>query len=145
MNRAIKLANGRPRGGPGGRAGYRPGFTIIEVLVAVVVVALGFMAAASMVISSTRSTGFSKSRTAALYLAESKLEQLAREKYADVTGEPNDSQVPDEHKRFYSRAWVVEANKPANHMKTVTVTVTPRDSRVKPINLSTILVDIDSF
>lgn len=125
-----------------GSRARRPGFTLIEVMVAVMVVALGFMAAASMVIESTRSTGFSRSRTIALYLAESKLEELSREKYSSVTDKADDGSVPTTYKNFYTRSWVVEEGKPARKMKTVTVTITSKDTRVRATSLSTILVDI---
>jgi type IV pilus modification protein PilV len=68
---------------------YRPsrGFSLIEVLVAVVVLSIGLLALASLQLSLIRASGETKTQSAAIALAKEKIETLAS--YQDVGGTDN--------------------------------------------------------
>lgn len=58
------------------KTGFTPGFTLIEVLVAVVVVVLGCLAALSIQVSSMTHSAGAETQTVAVFLAESEIERL---------------------------------------------------------------------
>ena len=67
-----------------------PGFTLIEILVTVVVIALGCMAALWMQSAAMRGHAQSDHLTAATSLAESEIERLQSLSWADLTKEVDD-------------------------------------------------------
>lgn len=72
----------------------RPGFTLIEVLVAVVIIAFGCLAAVQMQSAAVRGGYQADTLTAATFLAESKLESmraLGFEGLVNVSGDDNES------------------------------------------------------
>lgn len=105
----------------------KKGFSLIEVLIAVVVIGIGFMAAASMQGMSISSNSNSNYLTSATYLAQDKIEQLRRLAYTDITmvGSP-ESSIDDmgQSGGIFNRSWTVTPDSPGLMMKTVSVTVT---------------------
>jgi type IV pilus assembly protein PilV len=121
------------------------GFTIIEVMIAVAILAVGLLGIASMQMSAIRGNNLSDNITCALTLAEDKMESLLEMDYdnpdledivatndddlsrtdsgwidreelnIDETGKVNAGQ--------YRRIWNIADNKPIENNKTVTVIV----------------------
>ncbi|GIX47669.1 MAG: hypothetical protein KatS3mg131_1880 [Candidatus Tectimicrobiota bacterium] len=63
------------------------GFTLTEVLVALVVLSLGLLGLTAMTVSTARTLAFSKQLTVATTLAEERLEAMHREPFANLTAE----------------------------------------------------------
>jgi len=113
----------------------QPGFTLLEVLIAISILTVGLLGVAQMQIMGIRGNYFSGNTTAALTLAEEKMEDLLGKSYTDAelagSGAPgtdhNDLDNPiDETGQtggIYNRMWTVIDNTPITDTKTVTVSV----------------------
>jgi type IV pilus modification protein PilV len=107
----------------------RSGFSLIEVLIATVVIGIGFLAAASMQGMSVGGNSKSQLMTAAVYLAEDKIEELRSLDYLDIRSADDPEENLDEHgvsasNGLFDRTWTVTHDSPGVLMKTVDVTVT---------------------
>ncbi len=60
------------------------GFTLLEVLVAIVILSLGLLGLSAMTIATIRGLAFSEDVTTATNLAQEKMEQIKNDDYADV-------------------------------------------------------------
>jgi Tfp pilus assembly protein PilV len=108
------------------RLRLRPrGFSLVDVLIGMVVLAIALMSAFLLSIETSRLTSQNMHLSAATALAEFKLEELRNTNFASiVTG--SDSGTIDEQGNpggIFSRAWTVADNLPVTGLKTVAVTV----------------------
>ncbi len=104
----------------------QPGFSLLEVLIAVLVIAVGLLALAQLHGSLLQDSGASKARTVALYLAQEKIEDLrsfetlrsaaGRQAYADISDNMGgviaaDTSTNDGNTVYsstdYARSWAV--------------------------------------
>jgi type IV pilus assembly protein PilV len=122
--------------------GNQPGFTLLEVLIAISILTIGLLGVAQMQIMGIRGNYFSGNTTTALALAEEKMEDLLGDSYAAVIS-GNDANNPiDETGQaggIYTRMWVVADNSPIIDTKTVTVNVSWANhqvslSSIKPLS-----------
>ena len=100
------------------------GFTLIEILIATVIITVASLGVASLTIGIIRGTSFDKRLTTATTLVQDRLEESKRLSYKDVgtlVGTENYGTI--ENFSGYKRVTSVDNNKPALNMKTVTVTV----------------------
>jgi len=109
------------------------GFTLLEVLIAISILTVGLLGVAQMQIMGIRGNYFSGNTTAALTLAEEKMEDLLGKSYTDAElagsvapgTDHNDANNPiDETGQaggIYSRMWTVTLDTPIIGTKTVTV------------------------
>ncbi len=101
------------------------GIGLIEIIVAMLIFAIGITAAIRTLPVSNAATTRARNLTMATNLAQQKIEILMGTPFnnADLTaGAHNDQNNPIE--RIYTRTWTVTDNDPLVDMKTVTVTVT---------------------
>ena len=110
----------------------REGFTLLEVLIAVSIFAIGILAVASMQLTSIQGNAFGNEMTTATFLAQAQLERM--KSVSDVStdlpiGTFADSLNPmDENENsgvggaIYNRSWTVAAG-PSADSRQVTVTV----------------------
>lgn len=115
----------------------RKGFTIIEVLVGFVILAVGILAIAAMQITSTRGGHFSNNVTRATIFAQDKLEYLKNLSYRNSdlsSGQHNEGTISD---TIFSRQYTIVEDA-GNSMKTITVTVQWTDRGNHSISFSTI-------
>jgi type IV pilus assembly protein PilV len=102
------------------------GFTLIEVMIALVILATGLLALMTMQIVAIRANAFSSEMTYASMLAQSRLEQIRNMTYANITpGTVTDTVSASDATKgtAYDVETKVEDNTPATDMKTVTLTV----------------------
>jgi type IV pilus assembly protein PilV len=122
LNRAIQESNG---------------FTLVEVVVALVILAVGLLAIAAMQITSTKGGYFSSNVTQATIFAQDKLENLKNLSYSDsklAGGEHDEGTMSG---TIFSRKYNVVEDA-GNSMKTITVTVQWVDRGNHSISFSTI-------
>jgi type IV pilus assembly protein PilV len=122
--------------------GNQPGFTLLEVLIAISILTIGLLGVAQMQIMGIRGNYFSGNTTTALALAEEKMEDLLGDTYTAVAS-GNDANNPiDETGQaggIYTRIWVVADDNPITDTKTVTVNVSWANhqvslSSIKPLS-----------
>jgi prepilin-type N-terminal cleavage/methylation domain-containing protein len=113
------------------------GFTLIEVLAGLIILAIGLLAIAAMQITSTKGSYFSSNVTQATIFAQDKLEYFKNISYGDSNlsnGQHNEGTIPG---TIFSRQYNVVEDA-GNSMKTITVTVQWTDRGDHSISFSTI-------
>jgi type IV pilus assembly protein PilV len=121
------------------------GFSLLEVLIALVVLAVGFLGLSSMTIGTTETLSYSKNLTTATTLARWKMEQIKNARYKNITAANYPTEAYGsiaEHPRF-QRTVTINDNTPAANMKTITVTVSWRGDGSSPhsVTLTTIIAE----
>lgn len=111
------------------------GFTLIEVLIGLVILAIGLLAVAGMQITSIKGNTFSNNLTQATVFAQDKLEYLKNLPYthADLSVGTKNEAISG---TIFSRLW--EVTDTTSTMKMITVTVQWTDRVDHSISLSTI-------
>jgi prepilin-type N-terminal cleavage/methylation domain-containing protein len=115
----------------------RKGFTLTEVLIGFVILAVGILAIVAMQITSTKGGYFSSNMTQATIFAQDKLEYLKNLSYTDSnlsSGQHNEGIISG---AIFSRQYHVLEDA-GNSIKTITVTVSWTDRADHSISLSTI-------
>ena len=124
------------------------GFTLMEVLIAIAVFAIGMLAVGSMQISAVNNNFAARMRTEATILASEKMEELmSLENYddpllSDITHIWPDPVDPD---AIYCMEWEVEEDYPLTSTKTITLSVRWTENELGCANFDTKdhRVDID--
>jgi type IV pilus assembly protein PilV len=106
---------------PSGRAAGAVGFTVVEVMVAVLLIGVGLMALASVSTSVTRANAQSSALTVAGGLAQERIETLRSAPYASIASGGDER---DLDRVTYRRTWNVADDQPRVGLKTILVTVT---------------------
>lgn len=119
------------------RRGSRAGFTIIEVMIAIIVLGVGVMALVGSSAMVTRMIGAGRSSTEAVEIANSRVEQLRRAAYSTTP--------PCTHTDFaagtaagtgYTEKWTITTQ--ANSIRVITDSVVYRTTRgARPFVLTT--------
>jgi type IV pilus assembly protein PilV len=100
------------------------GFTLIEVMIALVILATGLLALMTMQIVSIRANAFSSEMTYASMLAQGRLEQIRNMSYDSIAAGNDTVPASDATKGTkYDVQTTVADDTPATDMKTVTLTV----------------------
>jgi type IV pilus assembly protein PilV len=128
------------------RSGFpasQQGFTLIEVLVAIIILTIGLLGTAGLTTGIIRGNHFSKNITSATAAAQTQLESVKSGgySYALAANFPNDSVTMGG--MAFTRATTITANSPAANMKTVSVTVTwtETNNTSRSLTLQTILAE----
>lgn len=96
------------------------GFTLVELMVAILLIGVGLMGLAALSTTVTRSNVQSTALTTASALAQERVERFRSESYATIANGSDTRQVDGV---TYTRTWTVVADDPAPGLKTITVTV----------------------
>jgi type IV pilus assembly protein PilV len=96
------------------------GFTLVEILVAVVIFTTALLGIAGLTIVIIRGNTFSSMLTTATFLAQDKLEALQDAAYSALS---DGSDTATQNNIDYTRLWEITDNAPAAGMKTIEVTV----------------------
>ncbi len=91
------------------------GFTLLEVLIAITIFAVGLLGVATMQISAIRGNRLGNEVTQATFLGQAKLEELKNS--TDVANEPDGN----DQQEIFNRTWVITPN--TTYSRRVTVTV----------------------
>jgi type IV pilus assembly protein PilV len=119
----------------------KKGFTLIEVLIATLVLAIGLLSLATLAGTVIRGNSFSNKMTTATTLAQDKMEEIKRLGYDNAgtaAGTENYGSIAGYS--AYKRVTTVATGSPATGMKTVTVTVS-WDADAHSVALKTILAE----
>ena len=113
------------------------GFTLIEVLIAISIFAIGMLAVATMQISAIKVNSNAGKITTRITWAQDKLEKLMALPYTDSQLQAAGSPFQETTSDGYIVSWTVTDNTPITNTKLITVTVTGRGkttrvSYVKP-------------
>lgn len=99
------------------------GFTLVEILVAIVILSFSLLALAALMATTSRNTSFGGHITEAVTLAQDKLEEMRVTSWGTIaTG--NDTRTGSTGILF-TRTWTVPP--PAGNLKTITITVSWND------------------
>jgi type IV pilus assembly protein PilV len=115
----------------------KKGFTLIEVLVGMIILAIGLLAIAGMQITSVRGNFFSSNMTQASILAQDRLETLRNLAFSDAAltqGAHNDGVIPG---TIFTRDYTVSVV-PGTTMLNIQVRVSWRDTSDHTITFSTV-------
>jgi type IV pilus modification protein PilV len=96
------------------------GFSLIEVLIALVILAISLLALAGLMVQTTTSNSFGGHMTEASTFAQDKLEELRVSAWGDVASK-FDTMVGSTN-IIYNRTWTVAANGSGN-LKTISISV----------------------
>ena len=111
------------------------GYTLIEVLIAMAIFALGFLALATLQIKSIAQNANAKMLTDATTMAVESLERLISLPYnhTDLNQENNPHSI---RKGPYTVQWNVQDDMPVTAAKTIVIRVTGANPYAKPITIS---------
>ncbi len=118
---------------------FSSGFTLIEVLVGLIILAIGLLAIAGMQVTSVRGNFFSNNITQASILAQNRLEELRNldVSHADLSIGTHEEGVVQTVSTDFSRQYTV-ALVPGTTMLSIVVTVRWRDNSDHSVSFSTI-------
>jgi len=101
------------------------GFTLVEILIALTIFAIGILGVASMQVWGLRGNASAIRHSEAATLATDKIEELMAVNYATLESGPTTQQT--ETQGNYTITWRVAPNTPINLTTTITVNVTWND------------------
>jgi type IV pilus assembly protein PilV len=96
------------------------GFTLLEVMITLVILAIGLLGLAGLQIMAIKGNSFGQQMTVASTLAQNQLEAL-RESAGSLSN--GNDLVTAQNGIRYTRTWTVAANQPLANMDTVNITV----------------------
>lgn len=116
------------------------GGTLVEAMVALLVLSLGLASLAQLQVSVLAATGESKAQTLALNLAQRKLERLRARPYTEIeSGSDRPPPQPGDN-RLYEREWsITEARQPAFKWVSVTTSWQTAQADLRSLTLTSII------
>ena len=117
------------------------GFTLIEVMIAIVILSFGLLGMASLTVGIIKGNNLSNDLTTATTLAQDKIEKIRSDSDASYASVASETKAPCTDFTEFQREVTVVPNSPASGMKTVTVKVYWGPSDVHHVELNTILAE----
>jgi type II secretion system protein I len=112
------------------------GFTLIEVLVALVILSFSLLALAGLMVTTTKNNSFGSHMTEAATFAQDKLEELRAIKWENLIDGNSTDQQGGSTGINYTRNWNVTTN---GSLKTITINVNWNDRTAHSIRLVSVL------
>ena len=106
------------------------GFTLIEILVAIIILSISLLALAGLMATTTQNTSFGGHITEAATFAQDQLEQLRVTPWANIISGTNT--IPGSTGIVYNRTWNVVPN---GNLRTITITISWTDRVFHSFNL----------
>lgn len=117
------------------------GFSLIEMLIAVTILAVGLLAVAGLQITAIQGNSQGNSVSQATALAEDRIESIRNMDYAAISFVPNPNIETNVAGTLYTRETLVEVDTPMSDLKKITVTVKWETNKPHKIVLRTIVVN----
>ncbi len=108
------------------------GFTLIEILIAIVILSVSLLALAALMATTTQNTSFGGHITEAVTFAQDQLEQLRVTQWANIVTGTDTTPPVGSTGIVYTRNWNVVVN---GNVRTVTITISWTDRINHTINL----------
>lgn len=123
------------------------GFSLIEMLIALVILAISLLALAGLMATTTRNNAFGGHMTEAATFAQDKLEELKAIPWANIVGGADTK--PGSTGITYTRTWNVSTllnpvPPPNDLLKAVTITVNWNDGTSRSINIFSAIRNSDA-
>jgi len=117
------------------------GFTLIEVLIALVILSVALLGLAGLMVQTTKNTSFGGLMTEGATFAQDKLEELRATPWGNLASFSGVDQPQGSNKITYNRNWTVQPNPPSlgDTVRTISVTVTWNDRTQRTITLLSVL------
>ena len=116
------------------------GFTLIEVLIALVILSVAFLALAGLMVQTTKNNSFGGRITEAATFAQEKLEEFRAIGWEKIIPNTSGIDYPDGATGIvYTRNWRVTPNPANGNLKEITVTINWADQTKHSIRLFSIL------
>lgn len=104
------------------------GFTLIEVLIALVILAISLLALAGLMTTTTKNNSTGGRITEAATLAQDKLEELRALPWDSIPVDEADSDTPESRPGVqYERSWVANLNNLNSDIKEIQITISWTD------------------
>jgi type IV pilus assembly protein PilV len=116
------------------------GFSLIEILIALVILSISLLALAGLMVTTTRNNSFGAHMTEAATFAQDQLESLRTSPWAIVaTG--NDWRLGFDNFTQYTRSWTVVPNAaaPNDTVKEITITINWNDTTGHSIGFRSVI------
>ena len=110
------------------------GFSLIEILIALVILSIALLALAGLMVQSTKNNSFGGRMTEAATFAQDKLEELRAISWITIT--PGSDLKMGSNGMDYSRNWNVDTN---GNLKTISITINWNDKTSHSIRLLSIV------
>jgi prepilin-type N-terminal cleavage/methylation domain-containing protein len=110
------------------------GFTLIEVLIALVILSVAFLALAGLMVQTTRNNSFGGRMTEAATFGQDKLEELRAVSWLTIT--PGSDIKLGSNGMDYSRTWGVATN---GNLKTITININWNDKTSHSLRLLSVV------
>jgi prepilin-type N-terminal cleavage/methylation domain-containing protein len=112
------------------------GFTLLEVLVAMIILSFSLLALAGLMVTTTKYNAYGSAITEAATFAQDKLEELSATKWININDGNHTDQKNGSTGIGYTRNWQVTTN---SGLKTVTITINWIDRTSHSIRLVSVL------
>ena len=112
------------------------GFTLIEIMIALVILSFALLALAALMVTTTKNNSYGSHMTEAATFAQDKLEELRAIRWHDISDGAGSDQKSGSTGVNYLRNWGVTTN---GDLKTITLTVNWQDRINHSIRLISVL------
>ncbi len=117
------------------------GFTLIEVLIALVILSVAFLGLAGLMVQTTKNTSFGGLMTEGATFAQDKLEELRATRWDNLVSFSGNERFRGSNGVDYTRSWAVQGApaSPGDTVRTIGVMVTWDDRTRRTITLRSVL------
>jgi len=114
------------------------GFTLVEVLVALIILSISLLALAGLMVTTTKNNSFGSNVTEAATFAQDKLEELRAMRWDDIPEGTSSDPVPKTGSTGinYTRIWKVKTD---GVLKTIAISINWQDRANHSIKLTSVL------